>query len=94
MKSPGIQNRVPKVPADLSTLDQTLKHLRKLRWIGKEVEVQKILQVLDDTRLQPSFPGRPAQTETGATVSRETSPVRADQVARFPTIEALCPKLT
>jgi hypothetical protein len=65
MKSPGIQNRVPKVPADLSALDQTLKHLRKLRWIGKEVEVQKILQALDDTRLQPSFPGRSAQGPMG-----------------------------
>ena len=45
-------DQVPKVPADQFTLDQTLKHLRKLRWIGKEREAQKILWAMSDIRLQ------------------------------------------
>ena len=48
-------NQVPKVPADQFTLDRTLKHLRKLRWIGKEREAQRILWALSDIRLQPSL---------------------------------------
>jgi hypothetical protein len=31
--------------------DRTLKRLRKLRWIGKEQEAEKITQVLRDMRL-------------------------------------------
>jgi hypothetical protein len=46
MRSIGVQNRVPKVPADQLTRDRMLKHLRKLRWIGQELEAQKVLQVL------------------------------------------------
>jgi hypothetical protein len=57
MRSTGIRNCAPKVPADQFALDQTLKQLRKLCWIGRELEAQKILQILDDTRLQPSLPG-------------------------------------
>jgi len=32
-------------------LDRTLKRLRKLRWIGKEEEAEKITQVLRNMRL-------------------------------------------
>ena len=32
-------------------LDRTLKRLRKLRWIGKEQEAEKITQVLRNMRL-------------------------------------------
>jgi hypothetical protein len=32
-------------------LDRTLKRLRKLRWIGKEEEAEKITQVLRKMRL-------------------------------------------
>jgi hypothetical protein len=56
MRSTDTRNQVPKVAADEFALDRTLKHLRKLRWIGKEREAQKILQALDDTGLQPPLP--------------------------------------
>lgn len=57
MRSTDIRHHVPEVPADQLTLDQTLKHVRKLRWIGNELEAQKILRVLDDARLRRSLPG-------------------------------------
>jgi hypothetical protein len=47
LRSSGIQTPVPEVSADQLTLDRTLKQLRKLRWIGKELDAQKLLQVLD-----------------------------------------------
>jgi hypothetical protein len=56
MRSTDIQNQLPKVSADQLELDRTLKHLRKLRWIGKEREAQKIFQALGDIRLHPSLP--------------------------------------
>jgi hypothetical protein len=36
MRPMDAQNRLPEVATDQFALDQTLKHLRKLRWIGKE----------------------------------------------------------
>ena len=47
-------SRVPKVSDDQLALDQTVKYLRKLRWIGKELEAEEIPQLLDDASLQPS----------------------------------------
>jgi hypothetical protein len=44
------QNRLPEVATDQFALDRTLKHLRKLRWIGRESEAEKILAVLDVRR--------------------------------------------
>jgi hypothetical protein len=41
------QNKLPEVATDQFALDRTLKHLRKLRWIGRESEAEKILAVLD-----------------------------------------------
>jgi hypothetical protein len=41
------QNKLPQVATDQFALDRTLKHLRKLRWMGKEREVEEILAVLD-----------------------------------------------
>ena len=46
------QNRLPEVATDQFALDRTLKHLRKLRWIGRESEAEKILAVLDIRRWQ------------------------------------------
>jgi hypothetical protein len=63
MRSTGTQNRVPEVPADQLALNRALKHLRKLRWIGKELEVQEILQVLDH-KLRPLASRRSAQAGT------------------------------
>ena len=47
MRPIDAQNRLPEVATDQFALDRTLKHLRKLRWIGKESEAEKILTVLD-----------------------------------------------
>ena len=47
MRSMDAQNRLPEVATDQFALDRTLKHLRKLRWIGKENEAEKILAVLE-----------------------------------------------
>ena len=57
MRSSGIQTPVPEVSADQLTLDRTLKQLRKLRWIGKELEARTIMESLDDPRLRPLPPG-------------------------------------
>jgi len=75
MRSPGTHNCVPEVSADQLTLDRTLKHLRKLRWIGNEPEAQKMLQVLDDARLQPPSPGdRRKRYHSGRTGFQESAP--------------------
>jgi hypothetical protein len=47
MRPMDAQNRLPEVATDQFALDRTLKHLRKLRWIGRENEAEKILAVLD-----------------------------------------------
>ena len=52
MRPVNAQNRLPEVATDQFALDRTLKHLRKLRWIGKESEAEKILAVLDVRRRQ------------------------------------------
>jgi hypothetical protein len=50
MRPMDAQNRLPEVATDQFALDRTLKHLRKLRWIGRESEAEKILAVLDVRR--------------------------------------------
>jgi hypothetical protein len=35
MRSTDVENQVPQVSADQLKFDRTLKHLRKLRWIGR-----------------------------------------------------------
>ena len=41
MRPIDAQNRLPEVATD-QALDRTLKHLRKLRWIGKESEAENL----------------------------------------------------
>jgi hypothetical protein len=53
MRSTGIQDCVPTVPADQLALDRTAKRLRQLRWMGKELEAQRTFEVLDDSGLKP-----------------------------------------
>jgi len=55
MRSTDVQNQVPQVSADQLKFDRTLKHLRKLRWIGREREAQRIFDALGDIRLRPSL---------------------------------------
>jgi hypothetical protein len=54
MRPMDAQNRLPEVATDQFALDRTLKHLRKLRWIGRENEAEKILAVLDLRRRRKS----------------------------------------
>lgn len=55
MRPMDAQNRLPEVATDQYALDRTLKHLRKLRWIGKEGEAEKILAVLDVGKRQKTL---------------------------------------
>ena len=41
MRSTDVRNQVPQVSADQLKFDRTLKHLRKLRWIGREREARE-----------------------------------------------------
>lgn len=65
------QGGVPDVPADQQALDQALKLLRKLRWIGMEEEAQRLRQALRDI-------GRhiPDQVDRRSNVQTTSSPVR------------------
>ena len=63
MRPMDAQNRLPEVATDQFALDRTLKHLRKLRWIGRENEAEKILAVLDpqkatEVAVQTTAPGQ------------------------------------
>jgi hypothetical protein len=49
------QNRLPEVATDQFTLDRTLKHLRKLRWIGRESEAEKAAESVVQTTPGESF---------------------------------------
>ena len=76
MRSSVIQTPVPEVSADQLTLDRTLKQLRKLRWIGKELEAQKLLQVLDRKPAVITFQTVGASEPLGRTAFRELSDLR------------------
>jgi hypothetical protein len=54
MRPMDAQHRLPEVATDQFALDRTLKYLRKLRWIGRESEAEKILAVLDDKSRDPA----------------------------------------
>ena len=58
MRSDSSKNCVPRVPAAQFTLDQTHKCLLKLRWVGKKLEAQTILEALDDARMSQHKPDR------------------------------------
>ena len=72
MRPMDAQNRLPEVAADQFALDRTLKHLRKLRWIGRESEAEKILAVLDVRRRQKA-PSRQRRANRSVSLSRHTS---------------------
>jgi hypothetical protein len=61
MRPMDAQNRLPEVATDQFALDRTLKHLRKLRWMGREREAEEILAVLESEggrRRRPDSPGQ------------------------------------
>jgi hypothetical protein len=51
MSPTSAQKYTPEVSAEQWMLDRTVKHLRKLRWIGKEHEAEKIARILGEMRL-------------------------------------------
>jgi len=53
MRATVTQRQLSTIPAEQFALDRTLKHLRKLRWIGREHEAEEILQVLSGAKRQP-----------------------------------------
>jgi hypothetical protein len=59
MRPMHAQNRLPEVAADQFALDRTLKHLHKLRWMGREREAEEILAVLDVRRRQKASSKQP-----------------------------------
>jgi hypothetical protein len=74
MRSTDVQKQFPQVSADQLKFDRTLKHLRKLRWIGREREAQRIFQALGDIRLRPSLPIDWGQLNAfGSLICKETS---------------------
>jgi hypothetical protein len=79
MRSNGTENCVPEVPRAQWTLDRTRKHLRKLRWIGKESEARTIMEAVDDPRLRPSLSrDRRERNCRDWTALQETTPACAD----------------
>ena len=72
MRPMDAQNRLPEVATDQFALDRTLKHLRKLRWIGRESEAEKILAVLD-VRRRRKAPSRQQPGKSFVSLSRHTS---------------------
>jgi hypothetical protein len=81
----------PEVPRGQWTIDRTRKHLRKLRWIGKEVEALTIVEASDDQRLRPARPDRgernpfPRQQAWPSPRSefRKTRPLDPEQMSRI-----------
>jgi hypothetical protein len=91
MSSKGTQNCVPEVPRGQWTIDRTRKHLRKLRWIGKELEALTIVEASNDQRLRPSlldrgernpFPRQQAWPSPRSE-SRKTRPLDPEQMSRI-----------
>ena len=55
MRPMDAQNRLPQVTTNQFALDRTLKHLRKLRWIGRESEAEKSAEGVVQTTPGESF---------------------------------------
>ena len=84
MRSSGTENSVPEVPRAQRTLDLTRKHLRKLRWIGKELEARTIMEALDDPRLRPPPSGDRRERNCRDWIGlQETTPASADSFAEW-----------
>ena len=56
MRSNGMCTECPQVSDDQFKLDQMLKRLRKLRWIGKQREAEKIFRSFGNIELSSSLP--------------------------------------
>jgi hypothetical protein len=56
MKSDLTARQAPDVSAEQQTLDRTRKQLRKLRWIGRGHDAERMLMMLCDERLRSPAP--------------------------------------
>ena len=65
MRPMAVQNRLPEVPMDQLPRARTLKRMGRLRWIGREVDAEKILAMLDGTgRRSPAHPPQTTPIES------------------------------
>ena len=58
MRAIDAHNRLPEVATDQFALDRALKQMRKLRWIGQEIDAEKILAIMNQPTQPPSSPFR------------------------------------
>lgn len=47
MRAIDAHNRLPEVATDQFLMDRALKQMRKLRWIGQEIDAKTVLAVLN-----------------------------------------------
>jgi hypothetical protein len=48
MRAIDAPNRLPEVATDQFALDRALKQMRKLRWIGQEIDAETILAIMNE----------------------------------------------
>ena len=56
MRAIDAHNRLPEVATDQFALDRALKQMRKLHWIGQEIDAEKILAIMNEPTQPPSSP--------------------------------------
>ncbi len=48
MRAIDAPNRLPEVATDQFALDRALKQMRKLRWIGQDIDAETILAIMNE----------------------------------------------
>jgi hypothetical protein len=56
MRAMDAHTRLPEVATDQFALDRALKQMRKLRWIGQEIDAEKILAIMNEPAQKPALP--------------------------------------
>jgi len=56
MRAIDAHNRLPEVATDQFALDRALKQMRKLRWIGQEIDAEEILAIMNEPARPPLSP--------------------------------------
>jgi hypothetical protein len=56
MRAMDAHTRLPEVTTDQFALDRALKQIRKLRWIGQEIDAEKILAIMNEPTQPPHSP--------------------------------------
>jgi hypothetical protein len=63
MRAMHAPNRLPEVATDQFALDRALKQMRKLRWIGQEIDAEKILAIMNEPKQPPAPPFRQSASQ-------------------------------